>query len=507
MILLFMMFLFVCTITFAALNLQLPKQEDEVLKECWHQKYRQISIVGIFFGIIFVVCMYKNVNSYTYVICVLTYLVLMKKIFTKLQISMKKSHYICAAIMILAALSGALTNAWQLHMLNHMLIFMVLLVFLLISYVDMQEKDLTQWFRYLILLGWEALVASFAGISHLKQWRTGSQQKSNNIKYIGIGLLCGLPLVGIVLLLLISADRVFADLFMGLVQLKWFGQGCMIVFVFLLASCGFYGLAYGGMQVSFRNIPKQEKKGEPVVAITISAMVAVLYMLFCFVQIRYLFLGGVWELPEKYTYAEYARQGFFQLLFVSALNYIMVLVGKYKFKESKVLKSLLLVISVCTYVMMASSFYRMLLYVKVYHLTFLRIVVLYFLVGLAVLFALLIGALYCKKVNLLKTTALTIVVFYLFFSFAKPDYWVAYYNSMQPELGTYDWIEMTENLSLDAAFVLWNWTPEEEEEEDGFYEDAREEYQKTIESQYKKINLRRFNLSVYLAGKAVKNSK
>ncbi|MFR8843973.1 MAG: DUF4153 domain-containing protein [Waltera sp.] len=47
----------------------------------------------------------------------------------------------------------------------------------------------------------------------------------------------------------------------------------------------------------------------------------------CFsgIQIFGLFLGKM-QLPEGYTYAQYAREGFFQLLAVSILNLILVLV-------------------------------------------------------------------------------------------------------------------------------------------------------------------------------------
>lgn len=503
LILMLMAILFVTFLVCGILNQELPKEGESVWKERWQKNYRQISSVSILFGIIFVVCMYKNVQSYTYVVCVLAYLLFMKMVFAKLQVPMKRANYVCGGIMVLAALSTAFTGKWQIQVLNHLLVLGVMVVFIIISYVDMREKDFIQWFRYVVLLGCETIVSSVQSLLHLRYWREKTEKKSSNIKYVIIGVLCGLPLVCVILLLLISADDVFATMMEHVLQLEWFGQGIFVFLVFLMAFCGFYGLAYGGMKVSLRQIPKQEKRGEPVVAITISAMIAVIYLMFCFVQIRYLFLGGIWELPEKITYAEYARQGFFQLLFVSILNYIMVLLGKYRFKENKILRRLLVLISACTYVMMASSFYRMVLYVKVYHLTFLRIMVLYFLVGLAVLFAFLIGAMYLDKLKLLKWTAFTATAFYLVFSFAKPDYWVAYYNTtVQQDMSSYEWYELKSNLSIDAAPILWSFVPEDRDE---FYENEKQEYKESIESKYKEISLRKFNLSVYLAGRAVKD--
>lgn len=505
-IFMFIMMLCVCVLVCGILNQALPKQDGSVQRERWKQKYRQISVVGILFAAIFVICMYKNMNSYTYVICVAAYLLCMKAVFRYLQISLKRENYICGVIMILAALSTAFTGNWQIHGINHLLVLIGMLVFTLLGYMDMQGKDLIQWLRYLVLLGCETLISSVQSLDHIKYWRENCEEKNSNLKYVALGLLCGIPLVCIIMLLLVSADDVFAAMLKHVLQLNWIGQGILIFLVFLIAFCGFYGVAYGGMKTSLRQIPKKEEKGEPVVAITVSVMVAVIYLIFCFVQVRYLFLGGIWQLPEKFTYAQYARQGFFQLLFVSLLNYLMVLVGKYRFRENKTLRRLLLLISACTYVMMASSFYRMILYVKAYHLTFLRIVVLYFLVSLAVLFALLLASMYVDKVKLLRSTILTAAAFYLVFAFAKPDYWVACYNmAVEPEMSSYEWNLLAEELSIDAAPVLWEFVPEEEET---FYGNVvKQNYKETIEEQYEEISLRKFNLSVYLAGRAVKNNE
>lgn len=93
------------------------------------------------------------------------------------------------------------------------------------------------------------------------------------------------------------------------------------------------------------------------------APIAVLYLLFSAIQIVYLFIGNM-QLPAGVTYAEYARRGFFQLLFVCVLNLAAVLSIQSYFKENRVLKALLLAISGCTLIMTASSACRMLLYIR-----------------------------------------------------------------------------------------------------------------------------------------------
>lgn len=511
MIVLLMLTIFIALIILAMIcickvfKVELLREEDSAKAELWRSKYQQIAGISILFAIIFVICMYDNVESYTYAICVLAYLAGMKLVLEKLDIPMKAGNYVCGIVMFLAALSSAFTEKWQIQALNHFFIFGAMGVFVIISYIDMEEKDIMQWCRYVIVLGAQTVVSFVQCLIHLKYWRDSTQEKRNNVKYIIIGVACGLPLLCVVLPLLLSADDMFASMFKRILHLEWFGAGIHIFLMFMIAFCGFYGLAYSGTKISLCQMPRQEKKQEPVIAITASAMVLIVYLMFCVVQIRYLFLGGIWKLPREFTYAEYARQGFFQLLFVSVINYIMVLVGTYRFKESKILRRLLVLISACTYVMICSSFYRMLLYVKAYHLTFLRIVVLYFLVELAVVFAFLLAAMYAKKIKLLKYTVLTAIAFYLVFSFAKPDYWVAYYNTtVWQDMNSYEWYELKRDLSIDAAPVLYSYVPKNK---DDFYEEVKQEYKTSIENQYEKMSLRRFNMSVYLAKRAVKKTQ
>ena len=111
-----------------------------------------------------------------------------------------------------------------------------------------------------------------------------------------------------------------------------------------------------------------EKDGEPLLAIALLGTVLTVYLLFCGIQVFYLFLGAG-TLPKGVTYADYARTGFFQLLFICLFNIAAVLVIKKYFRENKALNACLLAVCGCTFIMTASSAYRMLLYIGAYYLT------------------------------------------------------------------------------------------------------------------------------------------
>lgn len=152
-----------------------------------------------------------------------------------------------------------------------------------------------------------------------------------------------------------------------------------------------------------------------------------IYIYFCVIQVVYLF-AGYGTLPAGYTYAQYARQGFFQLLFICLMNLVLVLTGIGFFRESRILKGILLVISGCTFIMTASSAYRMLLYISVYYLTFLRIFVLWALGVIALLLMGIIGKTLKNSFPLFRYGLCVITVCYLVLSFGQPDYWIARYN-------------------------------------------------------------------------------
>ena len=180
------------------------------------------------------------------------------------------------------------------------------------------------------------------------------------------------------------------------------------------------------------------------------SLLSLLYLLFSVIQIFGLFLGKM-QLPEGYTYAQYAREGFFQLLAVSILNLILVLVCLSFFRESKVLKVIMTIMSLCTFIMIASSVMRMIIYIRYYYLTFLRIFVLWM---LAVLFVMFIGVLiniYRESFPLFRYGVVMVTVLYLALSFSHPDYIIARVNIANAPGADFSYLS---DLSADAAPVI-----------------------------------------------------
>ena len=113
---------------------------------------------------------------------------------------------------------------------------------------------------------------------------------------------------------------------------------------------------------------------------------------------------------------------------MSLLNLVIVLLCMSFFRESRVLKGILTVMSFCTFVMIASSAMRMVIYIRYYYLTYLRILVLWGLALLALLFVGVVVQILKEDFPLFRYHMAVVAVLYLALSFAHPDYIIAKVN-------------------------------------------------------------------------------
>ena len=280
-----------------------------------------------------------------------------------------------------------------------------------------------------------------AGEGHMKKHR---------MLYVFIGIAIAFPLVVLIVVLLCSADVVFASVIKKIFADINFFTVSKVVFLFVFALFSSYcGIKYLSKK-RISDAPVETPAFPAAIGITVAATISVVYVFFCFIQIVYLF-GGLMQLPSGYTYARYAREGFFQLLFVCILNVIIVLLGSELFRKNKILNAFLILITLCTYIMIASSTYRMGLYVSEYGLTATRLCV-FWALGVIALFMLGVILSICKPAfSLFRYGIIVIGVCYLVLAFARPDYLVARYNTVCMEDTDYKYLM---SLSTDASPAL-----------------------------------------------------
>ena len=375
-------------------------------------------------------------------------------------IALKKGSLFYIVTMLLLGISTFCTDDGTIIFFNKLGVFLLLMSFLLKQYFDTSKWKLGKYLGSIcILIGASVgeLGRPFSdGAAYNKSREKRADRKG---WYIALGLLIGVPLLLMVLLLLASADAVFGEMTARLLESISLWGIINIMFRIGAVFFGAYALTAYLCKRSIREEVTDMRRGEPVLAITVTGLLTVLYLFFSVIQIAGLFLGKL-QLPEGYTYAMYARRGFFQLLAVSLLNLVIVLCCMSFFRESKALKVILAIMSFCTFIMIASSFLRMIMYIRYYYLTYMRVLVLWALVLLAVLFVGVTASIFKENFPLFRYGVTAVAVLYLALSFGHPDYIVARVNIANAPHG-----EMLEQEDKDQAAQR----PIEESSESGFF--------------------------------------
>jgi hypothetical protein len=251
-------------------------------------------------------------------------------------------------------------------------------------------------------------------------------EKHRIIKNVFIGIIISIPLVAIVLLLLSHADVIFANI----ISIDNFTKTSDTI-NFILVTILVYFIVYAFMnaveQKDIEPTKKEGKKSDAIIAITFTSILSMIYFAFSGIQIFALFLGKM-KLPVGYTYAEYARAGFFQLLVICMLNMLLVLFCLKKYEDAKGLRITLTCISISTFIIIASSAFRMGMYVKEYNLTFLRILVFWSLLVVLFLMVGVVIRIYMKEIQTFRYSMVVITICYMILAFMKPDFIIAKYN-------------------------------------------------------------------------------
>lgn len=216
-----------------------------------------------------------------------------------------------------------------------------------------------------------------------------------------LGMVLAVPVLVIILPLLSSADAGFERLAGNLVLYIQRHLLCVILRMVLAVpvSLYLYGLAFGS--ISGRNTDRIEadrlrETGRKIRRIpdttvcTVLALVCAVYVLFIGIQGNYLFAAFLGKLPEEFTYAEYARRGFFELCQIGVWNLIFLgcagMFSRSEVRGHRGLGFLTVLLSVLNLLLIATAVSKMGMYIRVYGLTVMRILPMVFMIWMALVF-------------------------------------------------------------------------------------------------------------------------
>ena len=226
-------------------------------------------------------------------------------------------------------------------------------------------------------------------LSHLHGERKRKKPEAEDIVWSVVMSAAALGLLALAASLLISADSGFAQLLDGVADLFRFdwdidlSEFLVRLLLSLPVGAYLYGLLGGTLRedkaaLRRRSVAIAEQmemlRGVPErVWLVLLALFCALYALFFAVQGQYLFGAFTRTLPEGFVVAEYARQGFFELCKVMAVNFALLWLvtrsSKADVRRQKAARALCLVLLAESLLLAVVAFSKLALYIDCFGFT------------------------------------------------------------------------------------------------------------------------------------------
>ena len=405
-----------------------------------------------------------------YVISVLAY--------AKLKaVKFNSESIILSVLMILLAISFTVFYNYSLNIfmqiaMNFMLIYLPVTVFNKLIKSETSALILYDYINALVFIPIHN-ATSFWICMFSKRGKSTSSTKTKYFLHIFLGLLIGTPFIMIVIFLLSSADATFKNIFDHLFNFDINVPENIGTLIWSLPMATYlYALIYGSSiednSKSF-NIDKFNKTMDNAAFIprfslyTVNAVICCFYILFIGIQAIYFIdiLGG--SLPADFTYSEYARRGFFELLVVALINIVFIAVAKIfsvKNENNKYLRIHIILNSILTLALISVDFAKMYLYISTYGLTTLRIIPSVFMIFLCFVFAFIIMGEFKKSFPVTKLSFYAGNILFVLLCLANIDAVVARYNLnayMNGNLPYYDIYDLRESdmAAMPVIYKAW----------------------------------------------------
>ncbi len=316
-----------------------------------------------------------------------------------------------------------------------------LLMLLLIAEISFSEKIknfLAGDYVKIFFLPLKFIRPLFQTLSDLFSLR-GVNNDQKVLSQIVKGIAMAIPVLFIFLLLFSSSDLIFQKHLSGLINIDIEPETIFRSILVLIATFAFIG-AYSYVFRKTENIVAAHKNNKSyavghIESCILFGSVNVLFFVFILVQLTYLFGGESNVSAQGFTYAEYARRGFFELITVAIISLLLLLtaekyIAKKETKHALGFKILSSAIIVQIILIMASAFTRLSLYEESYGFTTLRLYSHAFIILLAIIFFLLLYKIYKnERENTFAFQAfISIVIFLAVMNFLNPDAFIARRN-------------------------------------------------------------------------------
>ncbi|MDD3647963.1 MAG: DUF4173 domain-containing protein [Candidatus Dojkabacteria bacterium] len=392
--------------------------------------------------------------------------------------------------------------------------------FLLLTFGTFTDKNNKYpYYKYITVPIEQSVMGAIGAILTLSSIRITKSNWLNTAIRIGIGLAFAIPILIVFLGLLMSADLAFREIILNIFSVEFLKDLFNLTLIFIVTTWFMLGILFYNLYK--KKLPEEAKNNKNnkkiektsrffIEGTTILLLVELLFMIFNVIQLTYMFGGEQLITSGGYTYSEYARKGFFELIVVSVIALILIgFILKIKKTDttvkSFVMKGLGLFGLFLLLPMTLSSYYRLYLYESEYGFTRLRMyshVFIVFLIIIFIWFAVKIIS-KLKENTFLYGIQIISLVALIITGFARFDSAIAYFNIKRYENDTSSDKELDVSylygLSYDTTPKLIDFFKRSEgdiKEETAFF--LRSKYD-LIQYVEKKSDLRDFNFSNEIA--------
>jgi hypothetical protein len=320
------------------------------------------------------------------------------------------------------------------------------------------------YFTFIVLTPFQMLGRAFSTIALVGQIH--SQVKRHDVWLrIFKGVIMALPILIIFGVLFSQADLAFSKFLQGFINItisQTTIEYFVLLFIAFVAALSFLSYIFSSKPV--QTIPQAKSEipvplGRGIEVMVFLSLIATLFIVFIGFQVTYLFGGESNIVNAGFTYAEYARRGFWELLAVGVISLLLLLASeKYADVEGKkdrrfLIPNLILIAEVV--VVIISAFKRLSLYIDAYSMTRLRFYVAAFIILLLVWFILL-------AIKFIKTrkeqfftfgVLLSVLAFLVTVNIISPDAFIA--KSNMKEYRRTGKIDVSYIGSLSADAMPW----------------------------------------------------
>ncbi|MBQ7171771.1 MAG: DUF4173 domain-containing protein [Clostridia bacterium] len=285
--------------------------------------------------------------------------------------------------------------------------------------------------------------------------------------YLTVGVMLAVPVLVIVFPLLMRADGAFSGLIERIAEN--FPSSVGRVLLHLLLAFALLPFT-AGMLFSQRYPHKKAKTDdgfapargvEPAITCGFLGLLSVVYLTYLFSQLAYFFDGFSGLLPEGFeTNAEYARRGFFEMCGISAIDLVALFVAlstmKRQGRAARAAGALAVFVDLFSLVLIGTALSKMILYVKNYDLSVLRLLTSVFMTVLAVAFLLMLIRVFFRRFAYMRIFTVFCACVLTALLFGNVRGFVADYNAARYLSGERETVDVSylRELGVSAAPAL-----------------------------------------------------